>query len=118
MRATKTEEAGPSLGPVRAVQMTRFGGPEVLEVVDLPDPVPADGQQFYDVSTAGIDYAGTHQIENSYLSAQELPLLPGAEFVGTPVGGGRRWSGCWTAAVRRTGGRAGLPHLAGARRCH
>jgi NADPH:quinone reductase-like Zn-dependent oxidoreductase len=75
---------------MRAVQITRFGGPEVLDVVDLPDPVPGDGQQLYDVSTAGINYADTHQIENSYLSAQELPLVPGAEFVGTPVGGGRR----------------------------
>jgi hypothetical protein len=30
---------------MRAVQITRFGGPEVLDVVDLPDPVPGDGQQ-------------------------------------------------------------------------
>jgi NADPH:quinone reductase-like Zn-dependent oxidoreductase len=37
---------------MRAVQITRFGGPEVLDVVDLPDPVPADGQQLFDVSTA------------------------------------------------------------------
>jgi NADPH2:quinone reductase len=26
---------------MRAVQITRFGGPEVLDVVDLPDPTPA-----------------------------------------------------------------------------
>jgi NADPH:quinone reductase-like Zn-dependent oxidoreductase len=75
---------------MRAVQITRFGGPEVLDVVDLPDPTPGDGQQLYDVSTAGINFADTHQIENSYLAAQELPLVPGAEFVGTPVGGGQR----------------------------
>jgi NADPH2:quinone reductase len=25
---------------MRAVQITRFGGPEVLDIVDLPDPVP------------------------------------------------------------------------------
>ena len=37
---------------MRAVQITRFGGPEVLDVVDLPDPVPGDGQQLFDVSTA------------------------------------------------------------------
>jgi NADPH2:quinone reductase len=30
---------------MRAVEMTEFGGPEVLDVVDLPDPVPADGRQ-------------------------------------------------------------------------
>jgi NADPH2:quinone reductase len=75
---------------MRAVQITRFGGPEVLEIVDVPPPTPGRGQQLYDVSTAGINYADTHQIENSYLSAQELPLVPGAEFVGTPVDGGQR----------------------------
>jgi NADPH2:quinone reductase len=75
---------------MRAVQITRFGGPEVLEVVDVPDPVPGNGQQLYDVAAAGINYADTHQVENSYLSAQELPLIPGAEFVGTPAGGGPR----------------------------
>ena len=75
---------------MRAVQITRFGGPEVLDVVDLPDPVPSDGQQLFDVSAAGVNYADTHQIENSYLAAQQLPLVPGAEFVGTPAGGGPR----------------------------
>ena len=75
---------------MRAVQITRFGGPEVLELVDVPEPVPSEGQTLYDVSTAGVNYADTHQIENSYLSSQQLPLIPGSEFVGTPVGGGQR----------------------------
>jgi hypothetical protein len=52
---------GPSLSPMRAVQITRFGGPEVLDIVDLPDPVPGDGQQLYEVSTAGVNFADTHQ---------------------------------------------------------
>ena len=42
----------PSLGCMRAVQITRFGGPEVLDVVDLPDPTPGEGQQLFDVATA------------------------------------------------------------------
>ncbi|WP_369252997.1 Zn-dependent oxidoreductase [Geodermatophilus amargosae] len=45
---------------MRAVPITRFGGPEVLDVVDLPDPVPGDGQQLYEVSAAGVDVADTH----------------------------------------------------------
>ncbi|MBW8767825.1 MAG: Zn-dependent oxidoreductase [Geodermatophilales bacterium] len=45
---------------MRAVQITRFGGPEVLDVVDLPDPVPGEGQKLYDVSTAGLNFADTH----------------------------------------------------------
>src|SRR3712207_1670618 len=75
---------------MRAVQITRFGGPEVLDVVDVPEPEAAAGHTLHDVSAAGINYADTHQIENSYLAAQQLPLIPGAEFVGTPVGGGQR----------------------------
>ena len=43
---------------MRAVQITRFGGPR--SVVELPDPVPGPGQQLYDISTAGINFADTH----------------------------------------------------------
>lgn len=71
---------------MRAVQITRFGGPEVLDVVDLPDPVPADGQRLYRVRASGVNYADTHQTEDSYLAPQQLPLIPGAEFVGTAEG--------------------------------
>ncbi len=74
---------------MRAVQITRFGGPEVLEVVDVPEPEPGPGQGLFAVSTAGVNYADTHQTENSYLAPQELPLIPGAEFVGSADGGPR-----------------------------
>ena len=49
---------------MRAVQITRFGGPEVLDVVDLPDPVPGEGQQLYEVSSARINFADTHHRES------------------------------------------------------
>ena len=45
---------------MRAVQITSFGGPEVLDVVDVPEPTPGDDQKLYDVSTAGIYFADTH----------------------------------------------------------
>jgi len=45
---------------MRAVQITRFGGPEVLDVVDLADPTPGEGHQLYEVTAAGINYADTH----------------------------------------------------------
>jgi NADPH:quinone reductase len=48
---------------MRAVQITRFGGPEVLDVVDLPDPVPGDSEQLYEVSSSGVNSADTHQTE-------------------------------------------------------
>jgi NADPH:quinone reductase-like Zn-dependent oxidoreductase len=74
---------------MRAVQITEFGGPEVLNIVDLPDPVPGDGEQLYEVTSSGVNFADTHQTENSYLSQQQLPLIPGTEFVGRAAGGPR-----------------------------
>ena len=49
---------------MRAVQITRFGGPEVLDVVELPDPVPGEGQKLYEVSSAGVNIADTHHRES------------------------------------------------------
>ena len=45
---------------MRAVQITRVGGPEVLDVVYLPDPAPGPGQQLYEVTSAGVNFADTH----------------------------------------------------------
>ncbi|MEU6155287.1 zinc-binding dehydrogenase [Actinosynnema sp. NPDC047251] len=74
---------------MRAIQITEFGGPEVLTEVSLPDPVAGEGELLVEVSRAGLNYADTHQAENSYLSRMQLPLVPGGEVVGL-VGGGRR----------------------------
>jgi NADPH:quinone reductase-like Zn-dependent oxidoreductase len=45
---------------MHAVQITRFGGPEVMAVVDLPDPAPADGEQLFNTSSSGVNFADTH----------------------------------------------------------
>ncbi len=66
---------------MRAIQITEFGGPDVLRSVELPDPEPADGQIVVDVLAAGINYADTHATEDSYLAKQSLPLIPGGEVV-------------------------------------
>jgi hypothetical protein len=57
---TGSPRRGPSLPVVSAVQITRFGGPEVMDVVDLPDPVPGDGEQLFDISSSGVKFADTH----------------------------------------------------------
>ena len=74
---------------MRAVQITEFGGPEVLTLTELPDPVATDGLQVVDVTSAGVNFADTHATENSYLAPQELPLIPGSEVVGTLADGTR-----------------------------
>jgi NADPH2:quinone reductase len=54
--------------------------------LDLPDPVAGADEALLDVTAIGINYADTHQTENSYLSPQTLPIIPGIEVVGTHAG--------------------------------
>ena len=74
---------------MRCIQITRFGGPEVLELAEVPTPEPAAGLELHTVTAAGANYADTHQVEDSYLAPQRLPLVPGAEFAGLTADGTR-----------------------------
>ena len=74
---------------MKAIYITEFGGPEVMKYLDLDEPVPAGSQVVLDVTAIGINYADTHQTENSYLSTQKLPLIPGMEVVGKMPDGSR-----------------------------
>jgi NADPH2:quinone reductase len=74
---------------MRAIQVNEFGGPEVMELVDLPDPQPADGMVVVDVSRAGVNYADTHATRDDYLAKQSLPMIPGGEISGRTSDGRR-----------------------------
>lgn len=75
---------------MRAIQLQEFGGPEVLELVELPTPTPGEGQVLVEVSAAGMNFADTHQRENSYLARATLPLIPGTEVAGVRTDTGER----------------------------
>ena len=77
---------------MRAIQITEFGGPEVLRLVDLPDPRSGGGLEVLTATGAGVNYADTHQVEDSYLAKATLPLVPGTEVAGT-MPDGRRVAG-------------------------
>jgi NADPH2:quinone reductase len=85
---------------MRAVQIDEFGGPEVLKLADLPKPEPGEGEVLIEVSRAGINFADTHQRENSYLARYEVPLVLGGEVAGTTPDGRR------VVALLRSGGYA------------
>ncbi len=74
---------------MRAIQITEFGGPDVLVLREVDDPEAPDEGLLVDVSAAGINWADTHQAENSYLAEATLPLIPGGEVVGTAADGRR-----------------------------
>ena len=72
---------------MRAIQVSEFGGPEVMELVELPDPEGGDGMVVVDVTRAGINFADTHATRDDYLAKQSLPMVPGGEVAGrTPDG--------------------------------
>jgi len=72
---------------MKAIQIEEFGGPEAMQLTDLPDPEPADGEVVVEVARAGVNFADTHVTRNDYLATQELPLIPGGEVAGrTPDG--------------------------------
>jgi NADPH:quinone reductase len=75
---------------MRAIQMTEFGGPEVLRVVELPEPKPQAGEVLIRVTRAGVNFADTHTRTNSYVQRATLPLVPGGEVAGTRADTGER----------------------------
>lgn len=77
---------------VKAIQITEFGGPEMLEPAELPDPVAGPGQVVVEIVRTGVNFADTHATRDRYLARQELPLVPGLEFTGI-ASDGRRVAG-------------------------
>jgi len=78
---------------MKAVQVSRFGGPEVLEAVEVDPPQERPDHVVIDVRTAGVNFADTHSTDDTYLVPQRLPFVPGAEVAGIARGGehaGRR----------------------------
>ncbi|HEV2790481.1 MAG TPA: zinc-binding dehydrogenase [Solirubrobacterales bacterium] len=73
--------------PMKAIQIEEFGGPEVLQHVEVADPAPGEGEVLVEVARSGVNFADTHASRNDYLAEQTLPLIPGAEVSGrTPDG--------------------------------
>jgi len=67
---------------MRAVVITRHGGPEVLEVQDRPDPAPGAGEVLVDVRAAGVNFADTMARAGLYAPAPRPPAVVGYEVAG------------------------------------
>lgn len=74
---------------MRAIQVSRFGGPEVFEVTEVQRPEILEDHVLISVSASGLNYADTHRAENAYLVPTTLPYVPGLEVVGTLEDGSR-----------------------------
>ncbi|MCW2968045.1 MAG: Alcohol dehydrogenase zinc-binding domain protein, partial [Solirubrobacteraceae bacterium] len=75
---------------MRAILIEEFGGPEVLQVVDLPTPAPGEGEVLIRVARAGMNFADTHQRQDQYVAKATPPFVPGSEVVGVREDTGER----------------------------
>jgi NADPH2:quinone reductase len=66
---------------MQGIQIKRYGGPEVLEYGELPDPTPAAGEVVVRVKVAGVNFTDVYSRTGTYPGA--LPFTPGVEGVGT-----------------------------------
>ncbi|MCC7198551.1 MAG: alcohol dehydrogenase catalytic domain-containing protein, partial [Gammaproteobacteria bacterium] len=68
---------------MKAIAITTPGGPEVLSLVDAPDPVPAAGEVVIDVAATGVNRADLLQRQGYYQPPKGASPWPGLEASGT-----------------------------------
>lgn len=89
---------------MKALVITRFGGPEVLEIQDVPDPQPGSEQVLVKVEAAGLNFADLLTARGGYSGTPKPPLVAGREFAGIEVGTAQRVMGYtqWAAFAEKT----------------
>jgi NADPH:quinone reductase len=70
---------------MKAVQMKGPGGPEVLELVELPMPKPGPGEVLVKIHAIGISFADTLVRNGTHLWMPQMPYVPGNEASGRVV---------------------------------
>jgi NADPH2:quinone reductase len=68
---------------MKAIQVHRFGGPEVLEFQEIPTPKPGPGQVLVCVHAAGVNPYDTYMRNGTYAVKPQLPYTPGSDAAGT-----------------------------------
>ncbi|MCG6926493.1 MAG: quinone oxidoreductase [Acidobacteria bacterium] len=89
---------------MKAIRVEAHGGPEVLELAELPDPTPGPGELLVRVEAAGLNFIDVYHRTGLY--PNPLPLTPGLEGAGVVTGVGEDVSAfregdrvCWTQAL-------------------
>lgn len=70
---------------MRAIEISGFGGPEVLRVVERPDPRPGSGEVLVRVDAAGVNRPDSMQRQGKYPPPPGVTDIPGLEIAGTVV---------------------------------
>mgnify|MGYP001820191073 CR=1 FL=1 len=67
---------------MKAIRAHAFGGPDVLKLDDVDDPVPGPGEVVIDVRAAGVNPADTYMRNGTYAIVPDLPYVPGGDAAG------------------------------------
>ncbi|KUP09556.1 alcohol dehydrogenase [Bacillus coahuilensis m2-6] len=70
---------------MKAIQFKEYGGPDVLQVIELERPTPKKKDVLIKIEAIGVNYADTARREGAYVVETPLPYVPGSEVVGEVV---------------------------------
>ncbi|HWZ83483.1 MAG TPA: NADPH:quinone oxidoreductase family protein [Terriglobales bacterium] len=89
---------------MKALVIPRFGGPEVLELQNIPDPQPGPEQVVVNVEAGGLNFADLMTTQGGYAGTPKPPLVAGREFAGVEDANGRHVMGYtqWAAFAEKT----------------
>lgn len=68
---------------MKAIQYSRFGGPDVLEIVEIDAPSPRPGEVLIQVGAVGVNFFEVMMRQDRYAVTPPLPFIPGVEIAGT-----------------------------------
>jgi NADPH:quinone reductase-like Zn-dependent oxidoreductase len=77
---------------MKAAQFSDFGAPDVLRIVDIPDPVPGQGEARVRVEAASVNPSDVKNVAGA-MSQTTLPRIPGRDFAGVVDAGPDAWIG-------------------------
>lgn len=89
---------------MKALVITRTGGPEALEIQQAPEPIPGNNQELVRVEAGGLNFADVMTLQGGYPGTPKPPLIAGREFCGIRERDGQRVMGYtqWAAFAERT----------------
>ncbi|HZP63618.1 MAG TPA: NADPH:quinone oxidoreductase family protein [Terriglobales bacterium] len=95
---------------MRAIVISRFGGPEVLQLKDMPEPTLGPGQDLVQVEAGGLNFADVLTARGGYPGTPKPPLVAGREFCGVRKKDTQRVMGYtqWSAFAEQTAARTEL----------
>ena len=91
---------------MKAIRAHSFGGPDVLQLDDLPEPSPGAGQVRVRLHAAGVNPYDTYMLSGTYAIKPPLPYSPGADGAGVVEAVGDGVSGVRVGDRVYTGGTA------------